>query len=97
MDDIIIGNESAQAINDIKSYLSSQFKLKDLGPPKYFLSIEIVRTPNGIPLCQRKYVLDLLEEYDVFGAKPMSTPMDPNQKLSNASSDIIDDLNTIES
>ena len=40
VDDNVIGSKSAQAINDIKSYLGSQFELKDLGSPNYFQGMD---------------------------------------------------------
>ena len=32
-------------------------------------------------MCQRKYVLDILEETGMLDCKPINTPMDPNVKL----------------
>ncbi|EOX95197.1 F5K24.2-like protein [Theobroma cacao] len=74
-------NTSVQALNDVKTYLSSQYKLKDLGNVKYFLGLEVARSNEGIVLCQRKYALNLLEEFGLLGAKPVTTPIDYNHKL----------------
>lgn len=46
---------------------------------------------NGIILSQRKYTLDLLKDSGVLGSKPISTPMDPNQKLTIDQGDLLDD------
>jgi len=62
-----------------KSYLHNRFKRKDLGPLKYFLGIEVVRSPKELFLCQRKYTLDILTKTGLLGAKPASFPME--QKL----------------
>ncbi|XP_071902745.1 uncharacterized protein [Coffea arabica] len=43
--------------------------------------IEITRCKQGIFLCQRKYVLDLLKATRKLGAKPCSAPMIPNMQL----------------
>lgn len=48
---------------------------------KYFLGLEIARSPKGIMVCLRKYTLDMLEEYGVLGANPIFTPKDYNHKL----------------
>ncbi|EOY13312.1 Cysteine-rich RLK (RECEPTOR-like protein kinase) 8, putative [Theobroma cacao] len=82
VDDILIGSTSAQVAFNVKGFLSSQFKLKDLGKVKFFLGLEIARSPEGISICQRKYILDLLEEHGLLGTKPVSTPIDYNHKLS---------------
>jgi hypothetical protein len=42
---------------------------------------EVARSHTGINLSQRKYVLDILEETGLLGARLVETPMDPNQKL----------------
>ena len=60
VDDIIITGDDTQGIARLKEFLQKKFNTKDLGPLKYFLGIEIVRSSHGIALSQRKYVLDLL-------------------------------------
>ncbi|EOY00276.1 Cysteine-rich RLK (RECEPTOR-like protein kinase) 8, putative [Theobroma cacao] len=85
VDDIFIASNSTQTEFDVKNFLSSQFKLKDLGKVKYFLGLEVARSPEGISICQRKYTLDLLEEYGLLGPKPVSTPIDYNHRLSKVS------------
>ena len=62
VDDILVASNNLQDIKDFKVFLHKQFKLKALGPPKYFLGLEVARTSKGISLCQRKYTLDLLAE-----------------------------------
>lgn len=39
VDDILIGCESDSVLQTFKAYLADVFKLKDLGPPKYFLGL----------------------------------------------------------
>lgn len=53
--------------------------MKDLGIAKYFLGIEIARSPTGIYLCQRKYALDIVTETGLLGCKPAGSPIDQNQ------------------
>ncbi|XP_019058846.1 PREDICTED: uncharacterized protein LOC109116952 [Tarenaya hassleriana] len=75
----------------VKDNLHSHFQLKDLGTLNYFLGLEIARSTQGISVCQRKYTLELLEEFGMLGCKPLATPMEFHQKLSQESGDVLPD------
>ena len=47
----------------------------------YFLGIEVIRTPNGIMLSQKHYILNLLYKFGMTQCKPVTTPLDRNLKL----------------
>ncbi|WRX15310.1 Reverse transcriptase [Theobroma cacao] len=81
VDDIVIASINAQLTNQEKKYMSSQFKLRDLGTVKYFLRFEIARGPKGISISQKNYTLDLLDEYGLLGTKLVTTPIDYSHKL----------------
>lgn len=81
VDDLIISGNNHEAIKHFKTYLSNCFKMKDLGPLKYFLGLEVARNPTGVFLCQRKYTLDIIAETGLLGAKPAGFPIEQNHKL----------------
>jgi hypothetical protein len=81
VDDIIITGDDEVEISRLKDSLRKEFEVKDLGQLKYFLGIEIARSPKGIVLSQRKYVLDLLSDTGMLGCRVASTPIDQNHKL----------------
>ena len=91
VDDILIASTTEAASTKLTLQLSSFFQLRDLGEPKFFLGIEIARNVDGISLCQRKYVLDLLDSSGFSDCKPSSIPMEPNQKLSKDSGTLLVD------
>ena len=87
---VITGNNE-KAIDDLKVFLNSCFKIKDLGPLKYFLGIEVARSQAGITICQRKYTLDILEEAGLLGVKPTKVPMEPDLVLTEKGSESLKD------
>ncbi|OMP05523.1 Integrase, catalytic core [Corchorus capsularis] len=64
---------------------------KDLDSLKYFLGIEVARSPSGIVLNQRKYALDILNETGMLGCRPCLFPMEQNHHLEKASGPILAD------
>jgi len=84
VDDIVLASNNAAASQKFKAYLHACFSIKDLGPLKYFLGIEIARGPEGMFLCQRKYALDIIEECGLLGAKSANFPIEENHKLALA-------------
>ncbi|XP_019053482.1 PREDICTED: uncharacterized protein LOC109114769 [Nelumbo nucifera] len=81
VDDIVITGSDRPGIDRLKTYLQDHLQTKDFGKLRYSLGLEVARSKNGINLCQRKYVLDLLEETGLLGARPAETLMGLNAKL----------------
>ena len=67
VDDIILTRDDVREMNRLKSFISSTFEIKDLGPLRYFLGMEVARSKKGIVVSQRKYVLDLFKETSMSG------------------------------
>lgn len=82
VDDILITGNNSDSITALIHCLHKQFALKDLGPLKYFLRIQISTLSNGgLHLSQRKYITDLLIRANMQNAKGMKTPMTSGLKL----------------
>ncbi|XP_021986473.1 uncharacterized mitochondrial protein AtMg00810-like [Helianthus annuus] len=79
-DVVIVGNDSVK-IQHTKDQLNEMFSIKDMGPSKYFLGIEVSRIKEGLVLSQRKYTLDIMRDSGLEGCKPSSFPMEQNLKL----------------
>jgi hypothetical protein len=65
--------------------------MKDLGELKFFLGIEVIKTPEGIWLSQQQYALDMLSKYGMGGCKPISVPLNQNGKLSADAGEVLED------
>lgn len=90
-DDLIISWSTTSVINTFKSYLRQCFHMKDLRISKYFIGIELARSPTGIYMCQRKYVPDILKETGLLAAKPVDFSLEQNHKLAIDKSELLDD------
>jgi len=91
IDDLLITGNSLVVIESLKHFLHAAFTIKDLEDAHLFLEKELVRSPNGIVLFQRKYALDLIIETGLLHAKMVSSPTDPNIKLHSQGSDFFHD------
>ena len=60
-------------INDVKSFLSNNFDMKDLGPVDVILGIKLVKKDDDMILTQSHYVKKLLKKFNYFDVKPFST------------------------
>ena len=81
VDDLLITSSNLELIQSTKLFLSTQFSMKDLGPIRYFLGIELDHTPQDLFLSQRKYISDLLDDYYMKDSMPLHLPMDSHLKL----------------
>ncbi|XP_015160502.1 uncharacterized mitochondrial protein AtMg00810-like [Solanum tuberosum] len=80
-DMVVTGNDPEER-KALQIYLSKEFEMKDLGPLKFFLGIEVAISSKEIFLSQRKYTLDLLQETGMTACQPVDTPIEEGLKLS---------------
>ncbi|RVW48679.1 Retrovirus-related Pol polyprotein from transposon RE1 [Vitis vinifera] len=76
VNDMVVTGNDPEERKALQNYLSREFEMKDLGPLKYFLGIEVSRSSEGIFLSQRKYALDLLQETGMSGCQPVNAPIE---------------------
>jgi hypothetical protein len=82
VDDIIITSPSPVAIDGLLSTLQSDFAVKNLGPLKFFLGIEVIPNAHGVILSQQRYIKDILTRTKMLEAKPITSPMASSTTLS---------------
>nr|XP_016478500.1 PREDICTED: uncharacterized mitochondrial protein AtMg00810-like [Nicotiana tabacum] len=81
VDNVILTGNDIDEINSLKKFLDQTFKIKDLGIMHYFLGMEVLYKEDGVLISQRKFTMDLLEEYDCLQQSSLSSPLDPSLKL----------------
>lgn len=91
VDDILLAGTDTVEMLALRSFLDSQFKIKDLGPVHYFLGLEVHQTPHGYLINQLKYTQDLLHEFNCGSLTPVLTPLDFSVKLSLNEGDCLPD------
>lgn len=86
-----VASPNSHIISYVKVFLSTVFRLKDLGELKYFLGLEIARSKSGIVINQRQYALRILEDAIFLHSKPTKTPTNPRLTLSLTNGDLLTD------
>lgn len=83
VDGMHICSPSRLACNDIKRQLMDKYKMKDLGPVRMFVGIEIIRDRKKhiIALHQHRYIDRMLKLFNMHGSNAISIPLDPNSRL----------------
>jgi hypothetical protein len=91
MDDMIITGDDPEYIAFVKTRLSDQFLMSDLGPLRYFLGIEFSSMLEGFFLSQEKYIQDLLDRASLTSHRTVETPTELNVHLTSTDGEPLED------
>jgi len=88
VDDMLLVCKEKSDLNRLKAQLNQRFKMKDLGPAKKILGMEIIRDRKNKKLClyQQSYLGKVLDRYEMSLSKTVTTPIPQHYKLSSAQS-----------
>nr|GEW74351.1 zinc finger, CCHC-type [Tanacetum cinerariifolium] len=73
--------EKCTTFDKTKKFLSSRFSMKDMREADVILGIKIKRENKGILITQSYYIEKILKKFDREDCSPVSTPIDPVEKL----------------
>lgn len=68
MDDVLLTSDDVEELQALKQFLGPEFSTKELGNFHFLLDLEFIRKSYGLILSQRKFILDLLREFDFFAS-----------------------------
>ncbi|GKV22643.1 hypothetical protein SLEP1_g32495 [Rubroshorea leprosula] len=80
-DTALFNHKTTRGVEQLKQSLSQKFEMKDLGVLSYFLGLEVTSSDDGYLLFQVKYASDLVSKAELNDGKSVSTPLEPNFKL----------------
>ena len=75
VDDIIFGATNEILCKDFSSLMQEEFEMSMMGELNFFFWTSIKHTKDKTFIHQSKYVRELLKRFNLYEAKPMSTPM----------------------
>ncbi|VFQ93970.1 unnamed protein product [Cuscuta campestris] len=86
VDDILLMGNDIPALTSVKTWLSENFSMKDLGNASYVLGIRIYRDRSTklIGLNQSTYIDKILDRFSMSNSKKGSLPMTPGTVLSKS-------------
>ncbi|GJU79206.1 zinc finger, CCHC-type containing protein [Tanacetum coccineum] len=81
VDDMLIFGTDQNQVDKTKKFLSSRYSMKDMGEVAVTLGIKIKRENKEIVITQSHYIEKILKKFNRDDFSPVSTPMDPVEKL----------------
>ena len=89
VDDIILAGKNDKIIDEVKKALGAKFNIKDMGKLHYFLGMNIQQDEKtgNVWIGQPAYVESILKKFGMNNSKLVSTPIDPNTKLTKITDD----------
>lgn len=92
MGDIVLAGSSPSLLHSFIARSSVQFAIKDPSDLHYFLGVQVIRTSDTLFMSQHKYVVDLIQNFNMHTAKPARTPIASRTSLSLLDGELLADL-----
>jgi hypothetical protein len=84
VDDLVMAADKREQLDAFKQALGDRFAIKDLGPIKFYLGLEVERERDKreLRLHQRGYIQEVLARFNMSECNPTKTPLEVNHDLS---------------
>ncbi|KAH9781356.1 hypothetical protein KPL71_008429 [Citrus sinensis] len=80
-DDLIYTGNDRVMFEKFKESVMLEFDVTDLGLLHYFLGLEVIQSDAGNFICQKKYVEEILERFQMKNCNSVTTPIEKGLKL----------------
>ncbi|TFY77648.1 hypothetical protein EWM64_g6364 [Hericium alpestre] len=86
VDDMNIAADSKEEMAHVKSELRSHFNIVELGPVNWLVGLTVSRdrTARTVTISQTALIDSVITQFGLDNAHPVSTPLDPNVRLTHA-------------
>lgn len=76
IDDLLVFGKDIQAIKNLKTTLSKEVEISDLGEISYYLGIQVNRdrAKKSLSMSQQKFIEEILQKFGKNSLKPVKTP-----------------------
>nr|GFB80287.1 copia protein [Tanacetum cinerariifolium] len=90
VDDIIFGSTNPNLSKQFKKLMHNKFEMSMMGELKFFLGIQINKSPRGIFINQAKYAQEILIKHGMTSCDSIGTPMATKHLDADLSGTLID-------
>ncbi len=89
VDDMLGGADTTELMDSFEKQLRQHYDITSLGKPRLLLGLEVAidEQLSTITIKQKHFILTALERYGMSDCAPVTTPMDPNVKLTKEPED----------
>lgn len=93
VDDMIVAARTTELVNEVKQAIATRFRIKQLGPVKHLLGMEITyhQTKLTMAVTQTQYVNNTAERFNQQHARETANPCDQSLKLPKADAPTTED------
>ncbi|XP_019455013.1 PREDICTED: uncharacterized protein LOC109356131 [Lupinus angustifolius] len=91
VDDLLITGSCSKGIEELKGSLKGEFEMTNLGRLSYFLGLEFQHRNRGLFMHQKKYLLEVLNMFNMINCNPSETPAEMNLRLGNCEEEEVAD------
>ncbi|GKB12329.1 putative ribonuclease H-like domain-containing protein [Tanacetum coccineum] len=81
VDDIIFGSTRKSWCDEFEALMKGRFQMSSMGELIFFLGLQVKQKTDGIFISQDKYVVEMLNKFDLASVKPAITLMETKMAL----------------